>query len=320
MKTFFMSIFICSTFSLNAQNFGNAVKLNGSSNYITVPNVNNFLEPAAFTFECWSKRSTSVSQFGKDRIWMSINSGGWGVFIEGNLVKLTKVGNSERSSVGTIADTLWHHIAVTHDGTDVKFYIDGVIDTTMAYPILFASTGNYSIGSRGTGEFYGGTLDEVRIWNKVKTPAEIAAQYCMELVGNETGLISYYKMNEGAGMVVGDASPSANTAAITDGNNLWVVSSATCGLSINDVIAENSMFRIFPNPASNFITIKLNERLVSKSFKLQLFDLMGREVFSSNKLNSNNSLQIETSSFAKGVYFAKLTVDGNSHQSKFVIE
>ena len=73
----------------------------------------------------------------------------------------------------------------------------------MAYPILFASTGNYSIGSRGTGEFYGGTLDEVRIWNKVKTPAEIAAQYCMELVGNETGLISYYKMSEGAGMIIG---------------------------------------------------------------------------------------------------------------------
>ena len=83
---FLIESFICSTFSLNAQNFGNAVKLNGSSNYITVPNVNNFLEPAAFTFECWSKRSTSVSQFGKDRIWMSINSGGWGVFIEGNLV------------------------------------------------------------------------------------------------------------------------------------------------------------------------------------------------------------------------------------------
>ena len=46
-------------------------------------------------------------------------------------------------------------------------------------------------------------MDEVRIWNKVKTAAEISAQYCMELVGNETGLISYYKMSEGAGMIIG---------------------------------------------------------------------------------------------------------------------
>ena len=89
---------------------------------------------------------------------------------------------------------------------------------------------------------------------------------------------------------------------------------------MNDVTAENSLFNIFPNPASNFITIQLNERIVAKSFSVQLFDVMGREVYSSNKLNSNNSFQIETSSFAKGVYFAKLTVDGNSHQSKFVIE
>jgi hypothetical protein len=319
-KLLFISVFICSSFSLSAQNFGNAVKLNGSGNYITVPNVSSLLEPAAFTFECWSKRSTSVSQFGKDRICMSINSGGWGVYIEGNVVKLTNVGVSDISSAGMISDTLWHHIAVTHDGTTAKFYIDGVFDSQQSYAVTFASTGNYTIGSRGNNEFYGGTLDDIRIWSKVKTAAEIGAEYCMELVGNETGLISYYKMNEGAGMVIGDASPSANAAAITNGNNLWVTSSVTCGMSINDVTAENSMFSIFPNPASNFITIQLTERIAANSFTLQLFDLMGREVYSSNKLNSNKSCQIETSSFTKGVYFAKLTVDGNSHQSKFVIE
>ena len=45
--------------------------------------------------------------------------------------------------------------------------------------------------------FFDGQIDEVRIWNRALSIAEIAANKDCELVGDECGLVHYYQFNEG---------------------------------------------------------------------------------------------------------------------------
>ena len=44
-----------------------------------------------------------------------------------------------------------------------------------------------------------GKIDEIRIWNIVRTESEIRQNMNRHLNGNEPGLVAYYRMDEGKG-------------------------------------------------------------------------------------------------------------------------
>jgi hypothetical protein len=76
----------------------------------------------------------------------------------------------------------WHHIAVTYNTTDsnrIIFYLDGRADGSQT-GISFAAgtTENYFIGvERTLTVFFNGLIDEVRIYNRALSDAEIQALY-----------------------------------------------------------------------------------------------------------------------------------------------
>ncbi|NER30695.1 MAG: LamG domain-containing protein [Symploca sp. SIO1C4] len=41
-------------------------------------------------------------------------------------------------------------------------------------------------------EYFRGSIDDVRIWNRARSKAEIKADYQRRLQGNESGLVGYY--------------------------------------------------------------------------------------------------------------------------------
>ena len=63
---------------------------------------------------------------------------------------------------------------------------------------------------------YNGGLDEIRLWNVARTPAEIQASMSSELVGTEAGLRAYWRLNDGA-TVITDSSPSGNVGTLRNG-------------------------------------------------------------------------------------------------------
>ena len=70
----------------------------------------------------------------------------------------------------------------------------------------------------------------MRVWNIAKTQAELQAAMEMELVGNEAGLIGYWKFDEGAmggnntGLpsTIEDSSPNDNTGNLVNSAREWV--------------------------------------------------------------------------------------------------
>lgn len=87
------------------------------------------------------------------------------------------VGGLDRNTPGAapLALTVWTHLAATYDGLAAKLYVNGVlVATTPVTGAIAASTGALRIGGNAVwGEYVNGVMDEVRIYNRALSAAEI---------------------------------------------------------------------------------------------------------------------------------------------------
>lgn len=96
----------------------------------------------------------------------------------------------------------WVHVAATYDGNTLSLYINGELDKekTEDGVISDGDTGfMFGTTNAANENFYSGMVDEVRLWRDVRTKDEISNNYNKELMGDEEGLIAYWRFNESAG-------------------------------------------------------------------------------------------------------------------------
>ena len=106
----------------------------------------------------------------------------------------------------------WHHFALTNDGAKLRFYIDGIEDASSpvnASPVA-ASVSNTTLGIDSKESHFKGNMGDVRIWNLARTQQQIQDNMHSTLVGNETGLVAYYKTDEGTGTLLNDSAGAKN--------------------------------------------------------------------------------------------------------------
>jgi len=96
-----------------------------------------------------------------------------------------------------IIDNNWHQVAVVRDGTNLKIYIDGILDISNGWsPQNFSNTANLTLGNGPCNSIdFSGQMDEVRIWTLARTAAEINTFKNSSLTGQESGLQIYYDFN-----------------------------------------------------------------------------------------------------------------------------
>ncbi|MCF3651848.1 LamG-like jellyroll fold domain-containing protein [Synoicihabitans lomoniglobus] len=104
------------------------------------------------------------------------------------------------STLVTAPDPDWTHVAVTHDGSTVRIYLNGEVVLTQANAgaIDTFSSGMLSIAGSDNGlDLFQGALDEIRIFNRELTAAEVTTLSTGGAVGTAvstegaTGSISY---------------------------------------------------------------------------------------------------------------------------------
>lgn len=83
-------------------------------------------------------------------------------------------------------------------------------------------------------------------------------------------------------------------------------------LSVNDFSVGS--IKIYPNPASDFITIESNTTVITS---ISVYDILGKNVLSQNELINN---RLNVSMLNNGVYFLKINADGNIVTKKIIIE
>ncbi len=109
--------------------------------------------------------------------------------------------NELTTKAGTLSLNTWTHIAGTYDGKYSRLYVNGKIVDSAAFNTTIGQSystplvvGNHS----GTySRYWQGNIDEVRVWNIVRSSAEIANNYQKEFCEFHKGLIGYYKFNQG---------------------------------------------------------------------------------------------------------------------------
>jgi hypothetical protein len=76
-------------------------------------------------------------------------------------------------SNATVADGLWHRIALVWDGANRSLYVDGMLVATDEQESLVSCTGGLNMGcdkDKAPGTFFTGLIDDVRIYNRAVRP------------------------------------------------------------------------------------------------------------------------------------------------------
>ncbi|MCI0387039.1 LamG-like jellyroll fold domain-containing protein [Streptomyces sp. CNQ085] len=148
------------------------------------------------------------------------------------LVSLTHEGApSALLSTEPVPADLYTHIAATFDGTTAKLYVNGKPVGSGALPFTPVTGVNTVVGkhsSGGTRKNFKGDIDELRVWDRVRSATELTEDMNHRLIGNEPGLVAYYRFDEGAGSTAYDQTDRALHGALGGGAR-WSGSDAPVG-------------------------------------------------------------------------------------------
>jgi hypothetical protein len=198
-----------------------ATSFNGSTNYIEIADNNAIDLSGSFTLEAWiyptgtgsgdvqggiilnKENSYEIARFGDGTIQFALSQSGAGGWVWTN-TGLTAPLNQ------------WSHMSIIKNGTSITAYLNGLNSYTdnVQPATLTANVQSLWIGGRiMSSQFFAGYIDEVRIWNIARTQAEIRSNlFNKDLSLSASGLVAYYRMNEGSAGTA--ANSSANTTGI----------------------------------------------------------------------------------------------------------
>ncbi len=157
---------------------GQALKFNGTNQYLTVspaPTTRSPLTVAAWVYP------TSLTG-GRTIVDTDNNGGsfvGWVFTVKSNgQLWFWPASGKDKFSTGTISINTWSHIVATYDGTNVSFYINGVLDSTQAMQTPQDNITTFAIGNDSwTGNYWAGSLDDVRLYSRALSANEVQALY-----------------------------------------------------------------------------------------------------------------------------------------------
>lgn len=156
-----------------------SLQLDGASDYATA-NGSNFpaISTTAFTIGMWSRVSSEDSNFAISK---RSGSGSHYAVIHGFVTNkyefYSDVDGDARLALATgVSDSNWHYIVWTYDNSRLIGYLDGAVDVNESRDITFAdvyAAPLYFGTSTGGADYWNGNLDEIQIWNRTLSPAEV---------------------------------------------------------------------------------------------------------------------------------------------------
>lgn len=76
-----------------------------------------------------------------------------------------------------VDDLKWHFAVIVYDGANENFYLDGSFLSSSAHTVATTRTGTAYLGRYSGGLYYGGVLDEWRIYNRALSASEVSQLY-----------------------------------------------------------------------------------------------------------------------------------------------
>jgi concanavalin A-like lectin/glucanase superfamily protein len=239
----------CTNPGYGAGKVGSAISLDGISQFVSVPDSASLDMTDNITVAFWINASTASSPGPR----VVSKNYSWDVKLNAGYPQFTS-GSYYAALSSTITANTWVHIAFTYASTSqtpLAAYVNGVQVTsfqTNNFPqnYLFPSSMygvNIGADSDGTGNFFPGLIDEVRIYNRVLSSSEISALY------------SSYGGSTGGGTC--SSAPLAPSGLSTNAGNGQVSLSwnaSSCATSYNIYRSQTSGHEASPATASTSAT------------------------------------------------------------------
>ncbi len=273
---------------------------------------------ADFTIEAQFKTADATAGIKRIFAWTSY---GCEVAIVNGVLKSYIVSGSW-TTIGSATgfnDNEWHHFALTKSGTTLSYYIDGNLIGTRTATLALSGTMHVGASQSTTGnDFWKGSLDEIRIWNVVRTQPQIEANMNIELAGTETGLIQYIDFNtpSSGSLVVNVVSPGSSLtrtgAAGTNNLPQYQITTTKNNIttSVGEILSSDAaVLTVYPNPFTSVLTLN-----IASVNKIVVMDATGKAVYSAY----NPATQIDLSSLNAGIYFMNVYTDEAIQTAKVV--
>lgn len=160
--------------------FQSGLRFNGSNAYVTIPDSATLRMGKNMTIQIWVKVNAVPASWarliGKSDAGSNRN---YGIFLESTGRVLFQFEGPATvfpgvMSTKTINDGEWHHVTGTYDGSNMRIYVDGVLEGTFATTATpVTSSGAVRIGGDGAHNFFNGDLDHARIVARALTAAQV---------------------------------------------------------------------------------------------------------------------------------------------------
>ena len=164
---------------------GQALSFDGVGDYVGCGNDTSLNITNAITIEAWVKPSGFPTN--PDHSTIATKAVAYYFQVDGDgYLRVYQYGTNPtgyHSSNNPISLDVWQHVAYTYDGSNVKMFINGVLDTTIPVTgTINTSTMHLGIGMNldasgnpytGYHRQFQGEIDEVRIWNRALDASEL---------------------------------------------------------------------------------------------------------------------------------------------------
>ena len=175
-----------------------SIRFNGSDAFIAVPPLE--VDPGTFTIEFWFSPNKDLDAGGARMDLMYAHTGCCRPHITFNRQSDGGIGlhaefggNGDQGPISDLATATgkwksgeWYHWAGTADKTETKVYVNGKFEKklkSVGVPNLRYEEHGISIGSaQGASNWFSGRMDEIRIWERVLTDAEIRKAFDLTLL------------------------------------------------------------------------------------------------------------------------------------------
>lgn len=151
---------------------GQAISLNGVDQYLDLDNVP-INSVNGISVSLWMKSDTTSGTT------YFLTGANYGFFTSGWVAGFAVSNPSTNSIYGTFHSQQWTHLVGTYDGTAMKVYVNGALAQTTTWPsTLYGYSGTMTLGYFGS-TYWGGSVDELFIYHRVLTQADVARLYHM---------------------------------------------------------------------------------------------------------------------------------------------
>ncbi|MCI0669588.1 MAG: Ig-like domain-containing protein, partial [Myxococcaceae bacterium] len=177
-----------------AGRYGSALSFDGLNAWVTINDATALDLTTGMTLEAWVRPNAVPQDW--TTVLLKENVGGLAYALYGSdgnsrppVVYANVGGDQATVATTTLPTNAWTHLAATYDGATMRLYVNGkqVTSRTLSGPMATSDRPLRIGGNSVWGEFFNGLIDEVRIYNRALSQAEILTDMNTPLTGGGTG-------------------------------------------------------------------------------------------------------------------------------------